>query len=201
MPARHEIPLQESEQHITTAIEHGTDLQEIDEDRPQVCILCGRLRRRSDQIDDGHRGPGNAEHYRQRQQTLPRRQLPTSDHSGRQSGDEQRRKLIHAKVVPCCDHDRQQAQQPRLHRFPTQTPQGLQDDTHDHRLDTVQQAGKLRQAAILDIGPGNRRHQHHGRKGKAHPRHQQPRPAGAKVADVNRQFSGIGTRNQIDRTQ
>ena len=93
--------------------------------------------------------------------------------------------------------DRQQGQRPGLDRLAAQSPEGLQDHGDDHRFHAVKDAGKLRQAAETQVGPGDGHDHRHGGDDEADAGDDEPRPAGAEVAEIDGHFGRIGAGDQV----
>jgi len=84
---------------------------------------------------------------------------------------------------------------------PAKVPQGLEHDGEHHRLDAVEQALGLGEAAEAHVGPGQRHREQGGRKDEAHPAQHEPGPARPAVAQAHGQLGGTGTRNEVGRAQ
>ena len=106
-----------------------------------------------------------------------------------------------AQEIECrsaCSRDRKRL---GFQRDFTQAPQGLEHDGNNDRLYAVEQPLGFRQLAESNIGPGNRSDDEHRRKDETTAGHQQARPTGASMADVNSHLGGVWTGNQVGRAK
>ena len=88
-------------------------------------------------------------------------------------------------------------QDPAFHRRAAESPESLHDHGNHHRLDAVQQCRNGRQVPKAHVRPRNDSHQDCRRRNKARAADEQPRPAGPQVADVDSEFAGTRSGNQV----
>ena len=92
-------------------------------------------------------------------------------------------------------------QGPGARRRGGQAPKRLYDHGQDHRLDAPEQPRRLGKLSEAHVRPGEGAGQQHGRQDEARSRHDQPGPAAARPADVNRHLGRVGPRNEVRRAE
>lgn len=70
-------------------------------------------------------------------------------------------------------------------------------DGDDHGLDAVEHCAHLRQPLVGHVGPGDRRHDQHGRQDEADAGDEKPYAAGADPAHVHHHLGGAGAGDQV----
>jgi hypothetical protein len=185
-----QLSLQEGEQHIATAVEHGPDAQE---DQEQLA-----------QPDLARLGPERGERGEQGQRQ-PHRQAPGAggpgdmEAGGEQAATGQDDELVHSDEVRGERGRGNDAEQDRLGDGGPQLEQGLDDDGDDDRLDAVEHAAQRQGVAVGDVDPGEGPDDHRGGGDEAHAGHDQAPAPGAVPAEVDGQLGAVGPGDQVGR--
>ena len=185
MPAVHQVGAQEGEQHVSAAEKHGTDLQEVEEQRSESDVGSNRCLRQQEQE------PG----------AQVNRTARCLDSAGDHGGGEKQPYRVRGKISRDAGSDCYRDQQPRLERRYRIAPERSRNDGDDHRLHRVQEGVHLRQGAKAHVRPGQDGHDHGGGKNEAAAAQDQPRPPAAHVAEIDGHLGGVWPGKQVDRTE
>ena len=143
----------------------------------------------------------NGQATRSETSVLPRCRLSQPAAKPASTAEQQEQELVNADK---CEHDRRRSQgeeKRRLQRRVAQIQERLKNNGNDHRLDTVEDGGDLRQRPVGNVGPGEGRHDQRCRQDEADPAYKQPGPPGLSVPHVDRHFGGIRAGNQVGGTE
>ena len=115
----------------------------------------------------------------------------------RDAGQKKDRDRIDVEAAGRHGRDRQQGQRPGLDRLAAQSPEGLQDHGDDHRFHAVKRRRQIAASCRNEVGPGDGHDHRHGGDDEADAGDDEPRPAGAEVAEIDGHFRRVGAGDQV----
>ena len=110
---------------------------------------------------------------------------------------EQERDLVDAGEIEGEHGQADRREQRALHRGPQESPDCLDDDGDDHGLDPVEEPGDLRQGAEPHVRPREPPDDQHRGHDEADAARDEPGPARARVAQVDRHLGGVRPRDEV----
>ncbi len=104
---------------------------------------------------------------------------------------------MHPEQVARCDPDADQGERNGFDRRFPESPQRLEDDGDDHRLDAIKQRRGLRQRAEFHVDPRAPHDDQHRRQDETGAGDDQPPRAGPQSADVDGHLGGVWARDEV----